>query len=66
MFTSWQAYLVALLQNYSSEVISSDSTSDLEKTAVNMLMMRLKLILMEDGWSSPPYARNFLHSSEPW
>lgn len=65
LLTIRQAYL-ALLQKYSMEVKSSDSTSALEKTAVDMLVIRLNLILMEDGWSNPPYARNFLHNSDPW
>ncbi|XP_074324014.1 uncharacterized protein LOC141660933 [Apium graveolens] len=53
-------------EKYSMEAKSSVSTSSLEKSAVDMLVIRLNLILMEDGWSKPPYARNFLHNSDPW
>ncbi|KAL1802677.1 hypothetical protein ACET3Z_031324 [Daucus carota] len=53
-------------EKYSMETKSSNSTSDLEKNAVDMLLIRLNLILMEDGWSSPPHIRNFLHNSDPW
>ncbi|XP_050386163.1 uncharacterized protein LOC126802566 [Argentina anserina] len=46
---------------------SSNSSTDLEEDAVEKLMIRLKLILMEDGWSRPTYVRNFLgNSSDPW
>ncbi|PQQ10991.1 uncharacterized protein Pyn_08078 [Prunus yedoensis var. nudiflora] len=45
----------------------SDSLAILEEDAVEKLMIRLNLILMEDGWSRPSYARNFLgNNSEPW
>ncbi|KAL7259212.1 hypothetical protein ACSBR1_005164 [Camellia fascicularis] len=46
---------------------SSDSFSDLEEDAVEKLMIRLNLILMEEGWSRPSYGRTFLsNNSEPW
>ncbi|WOH14745.1 hypothetical protein DCAR_0934267 [Daucus carota subsp. sativus] len=54
------------LKLYQDAEKSSNSTSDLEKNAVDMLLIRLNLILMEDGWSSPPHIRNFLHNSDPW
>ncbi|KAG5066309.1 hypothetical protein AAZX31_04G126900 [Glycine max] len=49
------------------ESSSSNSLSSLEEDAVDNLMMRLNLVLMEQGWSRPSYARNFLgNNSEPW
>ncbi|CAJ1958921.1 unnamed protein product [Sphenostylis stenocarpa] len=49
------------------ETLSSNPLSSLEEDAVNNLMMRLNLILMEQGWTRPSYARNFLgNNSEPW
>ncbi|KAG2671880.1 hypothetical protein I3843_13G012300 [Carya illinoinensis] len=46
---------------------SPDSLSSLEDDAVEKLMIRLNLILMEEGWSRPPYIRNYLgNNSEPW
>ncbi|KAK9912776.1 hypothetical protein M0R45_036619 [Rubus argutus] len=46
---------------------SSNSSTDLEEDAVEKLMIRLNLILMEDGWSRPSYVRNFLgNSADPW
>ncbi|CAI9786118.1 unnamed protein product [Fraxinus pennsylvanica] len=45
---------------------SSRSTSDMEEDAVEKLMDRLKLILM-DGWSTHSDNRNFIfNNSEPW
>ncbi len=44
-----------------------DSISGLEEDAVQKLMVRLNLIAMEEGWSKPADARNFLGiKSEPW
>ena len=55
------------LKNLQAEVNSSDPLSSLEDDAADKLMMRLNLIMMEQGWSQPTYARNFLgNSSEPW
>lgn len=55
------------LQNSSTEVTSLNTLSSLEEDAVDKLMTRLSLILMEQGWSRPSYARNFLsNNSEPW
>ncbi|XP_027340964.1 uncharacterized protein LOC113854257 isoform X1 [Abrus precatorius] len=56
------------LKNSSTQVMSSlNSLSSLEDDAVDNLMTRLNLILMEQGWSQPTYARNFLgNNSEPW
>ncbi|XP_057738390.1 uncharacterized protein LOC130955531 [Arachis stenosperma] len=55
------------LKKLQAEVNSSDPLSSLEDDAADKLMMRLNLIMMEQGWSQPPYARNFLgNSSEPW
>lgn len=46
---------------------STSSISDIEEDAVEKLMIRLNLILMEEGWSRPSYSRSFLGSnSEPW
>ncbi|CAL0326253.1 unnamed protein product [Lupinus luteus] len=46
---------------------SPNSISSLEDEAVDKLTTRLNLILMEQGWSRPSYARNFLsNNSEPW
>ncbi|CAK9145442.1 unnamed protein product [Ilex paraguariensis] len=46
---------------------SSDSVGDLQEDAVEKLMTRLNLILMEDGWSRPSSARSFLcNNSDPW
>ncbi|KAK7323294.1 hypothetical protein VNO77_26760 [Canavalia gladiata] len=56
------------LKNSSTEeTSSSNSLRSLEDDAVDNLMLRLNLILMEQGWSRPSYARNFLgNNSEPW
>ncbi|KAG4974545.1 hypothetical protein JHK87_031366 [Glycine soja] len=56
------------LKNSSTqELSSSNSLSSLEEDAVDNLMMRLNLVLMEQGWSRPSYAKNFLgNNSEPW
>ncbi|KAF7152678.1 hypothetical protein RHSIM_Rhsim01G0124300 [Rhododendron simsii] len=44
-----------------------DSFSDLEEDAVDKLMVRLNLIVMEEGWSRPSSGGNFLsNNSEPW
>ncbi|KAI8571593.1 hypothetical protein RHMOL_Rhmol01G0131900 [Rhododendron molle] len=44
-----------------------DSFSDLEEDAVDKLMIRLNLIVMEEGWSRPSSGENFLsNNSEPW
>ncbi|KAJ4720285.1 Tetratricopeptide-like helical domain containing protein [Melia azedarach] len=46
---------------------SSDLVSRQEDDAVEKLMIRLNLIMMEQGWSKPSYVRNFLgNNSEPW
>ncbi|GAV75274.1 Transglut_core2 domain-containing protein [Cephalotus follicularis] len=46
---------------------SADSISNMEEDAVEKLMIRLNLILMEGGWSNPSYSRNFFaNNSEPW
>ncbi|KAF7836218.1 Protein SirB1 [Senna tora] len=52
----------------SPQTESSNSPScSLEEDAVDKLIMRLNLILMEEGWSRPSYVRNFLsNNSEPW
>ncbi|MED6216236.1 hypothetical protein PIB30_005498 [Stylosanthes scabra] len=55
------------LKNLQDEVISPDPLCSLEDDAADKLMMRLNLIMMEQGWSQPSYSRNFLgNSSEPW
>ncbi|KAL2337186.1 hypothetical protein Fmac_011632 [Flemingia macrophylla] len=56
------------LKNSSAQdTLSSNSLSCLEEDAVDNLMMRLNLILMEHGWTRPSYARNFFgNNSEPW
>ncbi|KAK7243351.1 hypothetical protein RIF29_38144 [Crotalaria pallida] len=55
------------MRSTSTQVVPSNSLSSLEEDAVDKLMMRLNLILMEQGWSRPSYARNFLsNNSEPW
>ncbi|KAL0425712.1 UNVERIFIED_CONTAM: hypothetical protein Sradi_1106000, partial [Sesamum radiatum] len=44
-----------------------DSTNDLEEVAVEKLIIRLNLIMMEEGWSSQPDNKGFLfNNSEPW
>ncbi|KAF4388946.1 hypothetical protein F8388_026675 [Cannabis sativa] len=51
----------------STQKESPDPVSNLEEDAVNKLMVRLNLISMEEGWSKPSFARNFLgNNSEPW
>ncbi|KAL0007158.1 hypothetical protein SO802_008660 [Lithocarpus litseifolius] len=46
---------------------SADSLSSLEEDAVEKLMIRLNLILMEEGWSKPSHVRNYIgNNSEPW
>lgn len=46
---------------------SPDSLSELEEDAVEKLMIRLKLILMEGGWSRPSSVGSFLYkNTEPW
>lgn len=38
-----------------------------EEEAMEKLMIRLNLILMEEGWSLPPDNKRFLrNNSEPW
>ncbi|KAF3434291.1 hypothetical protein FNV43_RR25394 [Rhamnella rubrinervis] len=50
-----------------SEQQSVDALVNLEDDAVEKLMVRLNLISMEEGWSRPSFARNFLgNDSEPW
>ncbi|KAH9697969.1 transglut core2 domain-containing protein [Citrus sinensis] len=45
----------------------SNSVSSLENDAMEKLMIRLSLILMEQGWSRSTYVRNFLGNNfEPW
>ncbi|KAK9283720.1 hypothetical protein L1049_011970 [Liquidambar formosana] len=54
-------------KNSSIQKQSSNSFSSLEEDAVEKLMIRLNLILMEEGWSRPSYIRSFLgNNSEPW
>ncbi|XP_059649272.1 uncharacterized protein LOC132295153 isoform X2 [Cornus florida] len=46
---------------------SSDTFSHLEEDAVEKLIVRLNLILMEEGWTRPSYNKSFLgNNSEPW
>ncbi|XP_061353710.1 uncharacterized protein LOC133298436 [Gastrolobium bilobum] len=55
------------LKKSPTQLTSSNTLSSLEEDAVDNLMMRLNLILMEQGWSRPSYARNHLgNNSEPW
>lgn len=45
----------------------SDSIKYLEEEAVEKLLVRLNLILMEEGWSSRPDKRSILfYKSDPW
>ncbi|KAK3038961.1 hypothetical protein RJ639_027446 [Escallonia herrerae] len=45
----------------------SSSFRDLKKNAVEKLMTRLNLIMMEEGWTRPSNVGNFLHNnSDPW
>lgn len=54
-------------QSASQEKTSSDPVSRMEEDAVEKLMVRLNLILMEEGWNQPTELRNFLrNNSEPW
>ncbi|KAK3228802.1 hypothetical protein Dsin_000683 [Dipteronia sinensis] len=54
-------------QASSKQEQSSNSVSSLEDEAVEKLMVRLNLILKEEGWSRPSYVRNYLgNNSEPW
>ncbi|KAK2974137.1 hypothetical protein RJ640_025486, partial [Escallonia rubra] len=41
----------------------SSSFRDLEKNAVEKLMIRLNLIMMEEGWTRPSNVGNFLHNN---
>ncbi|KAL2234113.1 uncharacterized protein LOC105169824 isoform X2 [Sesamum indicum] len=44
-----------------------DSTNDLEEDAVEKLIIRLNLIMMEEGWSRQPNNKGILfNNSEPW
>lgn len=46
---------------------SADSLGSLEEDAVEKLMIRLNLILMEEGWGKPSHVRNYIgNNSEPW
>ncbi|KAA8537329.1 hypothetical protein F0562_026984 [Nyssa sinensis] len=55
------------LKNSSIPNLSSDSFSVLEEDAVEKLMIRLNLILTEEGWSRTSYVRSSLcNNSEPW
>ncbi|XP_057976444.1 uncharacterized protein LOC131163752 [Malania oleifera] len=46
---------------------ASNSISSLEEDAVEKLMIRLNLILMEEGWSRSSYVTSFFtNNSEPW
>jgi hypothetical protein len=59
----------SFLQNSSTQVISSSDfeRSTEEDAAVDKLMTRLNLIQLEQGWSRPSVARNFLgNNSDPW
>ncbi|KAJ8756030.1 hypothetical protein K2173_024577 [Erythroxylum novogranatense] len=54
-------------KNSALQTQSPSKSSILEEDAVEQLMIRLKLISMEEGWSKPSKARNFLGSyTEPW
>ncbi|KAJ9685353.1 hypothetical protein PVL29_017398 [Vitis rotundifolia] len=54
------------LESSSTEKQLSNSPSNLEEDAVEKLMVRLNLILMEEGWSCSTH-RSFLgNNSEPW
>lgn len=45
----------------------SDSDGIVEEDAVEKLIIRLELILMESGWSRLPENKNILfNNSEPW
>ncbi|XP_077218433.1 uncharacterized protein LOC143852742 [Tasmannia lanceolata] len=49
------------------EEFSSRPSKDLEEDAVEKLIVRLNLILMEEGWSRPSPRRNYWGNySEPW
>ncbi|MCI02749.1 hypothetical protein A2U01_0023783 [Trifolium medium] len=57
------------LKNSSTQGISSSDSerSTEEDAAVDKLMTRLNLIQLEQGWSRPSVARNFLgNNSDPW
>ncbi|XP_054813868.1 uncharacterized protein LOC129314453 [Prosopis cineraria] len=55
------------LKSSSMQTQSSNSLSSIEEDAVDKLITRLNLILMEQGWSRPSYVRNFFNNnSEPW
>ncbi|RDX77816.1 hypothetical protein CR513_41998 [Mucuna pruriens] len=55
------------LKNSTQETSLSNSLSTPEENAADNLMTRLNLIMMEQGWMRPSYARNFLgNNSEPW
>uniref|UniRef100_A0A9I9CKR6 Protein SirB1 N-terminal domain-containing protein n=1 Tax=Cucumis melo TaxID=3656 RepID=A0A9I9CKR6_CUCME len=58
------------LKLYQETKGSSSLTSKLssqEEEAVDNLMKRLALIMMEDGWSRPSFSRKFIDKdSEPW
>ncbi|XP_043693520.1 uncharacterized protein LOC122643996 [Telopea speciosissima] len=56
------------LKNSSIQKQSSDAVSNLENYAVEKLMVRLKLISLEEGWNKPPYVNKgiFSKNSEPW
>ncbi|XP_043722130.1 uncharacterized protein LOC122669437 isoform X1 [Telopea speciosissima] len=55
------------LRDSSIQEKSSTTVSNMEKDAVEKLMVRLNLISMEEGWSRPPSVRSiFSNNSEPW
>ncbi|KAL3829804.1 hypothetical protein ACJIZ3_018606 [Penstemon smallii] len=52
---------------YQDDTKQSDSTKDLEEEAVEKLIIRLNLILMEAGWSRQSDHRSSLfNNSDPW
>ncbi|KAJ4971128.1 hypothetical protein NE237_004227 [Protea cynaroides] len=55
------------MKNSSVPKESYNTISNMENYAVEKLMVRLKLISMEEGWSRPSYVRSiFSNNSEPW
>ncbi|KAI3445136.1 hypothetical protein Pfo_001801 [Paulownia fortunei] len=55
------------LNLYQVKKEQSGSTNDLEEDAVEKLIIRLNLILMEEGWSRQPDNKSTLfNNSEPW
>ncbi|XP_023530796.1 uncharacterized protein LOC111793214 [Cucurbita pepo subsp. pepo] len=55
-----------LYQETKSSSSPTDTSSSEEEEAVENLMKRLALIMIEDGWSTPSYARKFIgKNAEP-